>query len=478
MLAKHSLLYVLARGLPGLINFAALAVYTRILTPDQYGQYAIVIALVGLLNMMFFEWLHLGLLRFLPARTVSKPVFLSTVLRVFLIIASVSAIAGLCWYGFSFGLPERHLIIPGLLLLLVTGLFNLNLQLKAAQLLPMHYGRLSAGKSVISLLAGSGLVYYGFGADGVLYALSLGMAVSIGLWARNEWQGLHFDLFDKVLVRKLLIYGLPLSVNLAMAEIISSSDRFFLNWMHNEATTGLYAVGYDLASHVLGVLLMIINLAAYPLAVRALEQQGEQGAKHQLRQNLVLIVGVSFPAAAGLAVLAPGITGLLIGEQFQQAAQVIVPWVALAALLAGLKSYYFDMAFQLGQNTVGQLKVLLVAVVVNLVLNYYLIPEYSAMGAIYATLCAYAIGLILSAVKGRKHFKLPLPGIEIIKITLATIMMGLAIWPFHMLADALTLVISILFGALIYLFAIVLMNVAGTKAIMAQLSLSTVSHAK
>jgi O-antigen/teichoic acid export membrane protein len=478
MLAKHSLLYVLARGLPGLVNFAALAVYTRLLSPEQYGQYAIVIALVGLLNMMFFEWLHLGLLRYLPAKTAPKPVFLSTVFSVFVIILVVCAIAGFCWYGFSSGLVERHLIIPGLLLLTVTGFFNLNLQLKSAQLQPMHYGRLSAGKSVISLIVGSGLVFYGFGAKGVLYALSLGMIVSIGLWARNEWRDLHFDLFDKALVRKLLIYGLPLSVNLAMAEIISSSDRFFLNWMHNEATTGLYAVGYDLASHMLGVLLMIINLAAYPLAVRALEQQGQHGAKQQLRQNLTLIVGISFPAAAGLAILAPGITGLLIGEQFQQAAQTIVPWVALAALLAGLKSYYFDMAFQLGQNTVGQLKVLLVAVVVNLVLNYYLIPDYSAMGAIYATLCAYAIGLVLSAVKGRQYFKLPLPNVEVIKITMATIMMGLALWPFHMLADALTLVISILFGALIYLFSIILMNVTGTRAMVAQLRPGRFSHAK
>lgn len=469
MLAKHSLLYVFARGLPGLINFAVLAVYTRLLTPDQYGQYAIVIAIVGLLNMLFFEWLHLGLLRYLPSKIVSKPVFLSTVITVFIVITSACIIVGLFWYEVSPDMSERHLIFPGFALLLSTGLFNLNLQLKSAQLLPIHYGRLSAGKSIFSLLAGSGLVYYGYGAKGALYALALGMMVSIFLWTKNEWRGLHFNLFDRRLMRKLAIYGLPLSVNLAMAEIISSSDRFFLNWMHNEATTGLYAVGYDLASHLLGVLLMIINLAAYPLAVRAFEQQGQQAAKHQLRQNFILIIGIAFPAATGLAIFAPGITGVLIGEQFQHAAQTIVPWVALAALLAGLKSYYFDIAFQLGQNTVGQLKVLLVAALVNLVLNYFLIPKYSVMGAIYATLIAYAIGLILSAVQGRRYFKLPLPNMEIIKITTATVLMGLAIWPFHTLTGVVDLAVSILFGALAYLFLIILMNVAEVRAMVKQL---------
>ena len=478
MLAKHSLLYLFARGLPGLINFAILVVYTRLLTPDQYGQYAIVIALVGLLNMLFFEWLHLGLLRYLSSKIVSKQVFLSTVLTVFLVMIATCAIIGLVWYGVSSGMGKYHLIIPGLALLLCTGFFNLNLQLKSAQLLPIKYGKLSAGKSVLSLLTGSAMVYYGFGAEGALYGLSLGMAVSMLLWARNDWRRLHYKLFDKGLMCKLIIYGLPLSMNLAMAEIISSSDRLFLNWMHDEATTGLYAVGYDLANHVLGVLLMIINLAAYPLAVRAFEQQGQQAAKHQLRQNLILIAGVAFPAATGLAILAPGITGLLIGEQFQQAAQTIVPWIALAALLAGLKSYYFDLAFQLGQNTVGQLKVLLVAALVNLVLNYFLIPDYSVMGAIYATLVAYAIGLVLSILKGRRYFKLPLPGIEIVKITTATVMMGLAIWPFHTLVDAVNLTASILFGAFVYVFLIILMNVAGVRAMVAQQWANRFNHVK
>ena len=227
MLAKHSLLYVFARGLPGLINFAIIVVYTRLLTPDQYGQYAIVIALVGLLNMMFFEWLHLGLLRYLPSKIASKPVFLSTVLTVFIVIATACVFVGLVWYGVSSGMSKRHLIIPSLILLLCTGLFNLNLQLKSAQLLPIHYGKLAAGKSVFSLLIGSVLVYYGFAAEGALYSLSIGMVASLLIWAGHDWRGLHSKLFDKTLMRKLVVYGLPLSVNLAMAEIISSSDRFF-----------------------------------------------------------------------------------------------------------------------------------------------------------------------------------------------------------------------------------------------------------
>ncbi len=467
MLAKHSLLYVLARGLPGLVNFAALAIYTRILTPTQYGQYALVLALVGMLNMLIFEWLHLGLLRYLPAKIVPKPVFLATLLRAFLVLALICSLVGVVWFGL--GSQNRYLIFPGLLLLLCTGFFNFNLQLKSAQLLPVDYGRLSAGKAVISLIVGTGLVYYGFGAQGALLGLATGMIVSSVFWANKEWQDLRLGCFDKALLWKLVIYGLPLSVNLAMAEIISSSDRLFLKWMHDEATIGLYAAGYDLAGHILGVILMIINLAAYPLAVRALEQKGKEAARGQLQKNFVLIVAIAFPAAAGLAVLAPGVTGLIIGEEFQKVAQMIVPWVALAALLAGLKSYYFDMAFQLGQNTIGQLKVLAVAALVNLLLNFLLIPDYSVMGAIYATVIAYGVGLILSAIKGRKYFQLPVPGAEIIKITVATGVMSLIILPFHKLAGIVDFLVSVTMGAILYLLMILILDVAGTRVLARQL---------
>jgi hypothetical protein len=38
MLLRHSLLYALGRGLPGIVNFLAIAVYTRLLAPEVVLQ--------------------------------------------------------------------------------------------------------------------------------------------------------------------------------------------------------------------------------------------------------------------------------------------------------------------------------------------------------------------------------------------------------------------------------------------------------
>jgi hypothetical protein len=71
-----------------------------------------------------------------------------------------------------------------------------------------------------------------------------------------------------------------------------------------------------------------------------------------------------------------------------------------------------------------------------------------------------------------------LPDKEILKIAMATVMMGLAIWPFHTLAHVMNLIVSILFGAFVYGFLIMLMNVAGVRAIVAQQWAARFSHVK
>ena len=465
MLAKNSFYYLFAHGIPSLLNFSAVIIFTRLMTPDEYGQYALVIAAVSFFNMFLYEWLHLGLLRFLPANITTKNIFLSTVFCAFVALSLLGLALAVELYLFNFAQDKLLLLVLGVLLFWVWGFFHINLQLKTAQMQPAEYGRISAGKSILSLIFGVTLVWYGYAAPGLIVAITLAMFLSMLFWARKEWLHISFRLFDKQLMRKLVLYGFPLAANMALAEVISNSDRVFLVWMHDTATTGLYSVGYDLANHILGVLLMIINLSAFPLAINALEKGGKAAAIIQLRKNFILITAIALPAAVGISILAPGICGLFLGEQFQQTAENLMPWVAAAAFIAGMKSFYFDLAFQLGKYTIGQVKILLVAALVNVILNFLLIPEYSVMGAIYATIAAYMVGLILSIILGRRWLKLPVPGLEFLKILVATVLMGLAAWPFRTQVDIVSLIIAISAGVGVYLTTIFLLNVGGLRGL-------------
>src|SRR5690554_2320575 len=95
LLLDHSLTYVLAWGLPGVLNFLAIAVYTRLLAPESYGEYSLVIATVALLDALLIQWLRLGLLRFLPGLNDEPAALLSTLRNVWLLLATAVSLGTL-----------------------------------------------------------------------------------------------------------------------------------------------------------------------------------------------------------------------------------------------------------------------------------------------------------------------------------------------------------------------------------------------
>jgi O-antigen/teichoic acid export membrane protein len=211
--------------------------------------------------------------------------------------------------------------------------------------------------------------------------------------------------------------------------VVSNSDRFMLGWLLGSAAAGTYAAGYDLANTTVTLLMMVVTLAAYPLAVRSLETEGQEAAREGLRQGGLLLLAVAVPAATGLAVCAPNITEVVLGTAFREAGSEVVPWIALAALLAGIKAYYFDLGFQLGRYTLGLVWVAAAAAGVNLALNFWWIPVLGLMGAVYATAAAYAVGLGLSWWLGRWAFPVPPFPTESVKVVMAAGIMALLLWP-------------------------------------------------
>ena len=63
---SHAAIYLVARGVPGLLAFIAIPLFTRLLDPADYGRYALVVATVNLLNALLFQWTRLSLVRYLP----------------------------------------------------------------------------------------------------------------------------------------------------------------------------------------------------------------------------------------------------------------------------------------------------------------------------------------------------------------------------------------------------------------------------
>ena len=419
MLIQHSVIYFFSRALPGLVNLAALAVYTHLLSPAEYGRYALVIYGVGLANTLLYWWLRLGLVRFAPRYAENQATFLATLLGGFLLVGGISIIAAGVLLLVVTNAPLRAFIVFSTLLLLVSAWFEINLELIRSRLSPIYFGALSLARAVLALSVGATLAWAGMSVWGLL----IGVLVSVflpGLWeTRKSWRNVRIGNLDSSFLRELFVYGLPLIGVFGLEYVISTSDRFMLGWLLDTSATGTYSAAYDLTNQSLTLCMSVVYLAGYPLVVRKLEAEGQQAAYSLLSKYLSAFLAIGLPAVILMSFLAHGISGTLLGSRFHEDAVRIMPWVAVATLFACLKSYYFDTAFQLSRRTSRQILVSAFPAVLNVVLNLWWIPRMGVVGAAYATLAAYLCAAGLSWQLGKREFVMPIMSRDVFRVIAA-----------------------------------------------------------
>jgi O-antigen/teichoic acid export membrane protein len=343
----------------------------------------------------------------------------------------------------------RVVIVPCWILLAVQALFELCCEYARASIRPWHYMGMQIARSGAAILLGVGLIRMGMGWSGPLLGLAGGMAIAVAYAYRADWMDVR-PRIDRDTFIKVCQYGLPLSLTVALTVVISTSDRFLIAWFHGEDAAGLYSVAVDFTSQTLTLLLMVINMAMFPLAVRAFEQEGREAAQEQMRSNASLLLAAGVPCVVGMTVLAPGIAHCFIGKSFREAAVGIMPLIALGTLLAGLKAYHFDAAFQFAHRTIYQVWIVLFAAVVNLALNLVAVPRWGIQGAAVASLIAYVISIVLTAWLGRRHFTLPFPVATSLQVILAGLVMGAVLVPFRSFLSPVAVAAQIAAGAVVY----------------------------
>ncbi|MBW3578435.1 MAG: oligosaccharide flippase family protein [Actinobacteria bacterium] len=460
-MARHASLYLVARVVSGALNFAALAAYTRLLDPSAFGRYALVVAGAAIGYVTLFQWLVLSVARFRQAFLDDTESLTSAVLAGFAGVLGCSAV-GLIFVLLSGTVPGdlRGLVILGACILWAQGWYELNLEFARSELEPRRYLWRSVVRSIAGVTVGITLAAAGYGATGVLLGHLLGYAAgSVPGWSR--W-ATGFVRPPRNVLRQLLTYGLPFVATFALNYVVNGSDRLLIGALINSGQVGLYAAGYDIANNALGVVMSVVNLAGYPLVVRAFERGGSELAEPVIERNVVSLLALALPAATGLAVLAPDIAAVFLGERFQAAAAQVIPWVAFGGFFLWMKAFYADLPFHLRRATVQQAGVSLVAATTNVALNLWWIPTLGMLGAAYATFVSYVVAFVTSLLVGRRLYALAFPVGAAARIVAASGLMALAVVILPV-EGALGLAVRVVIGAALYLVLIAALDVYGLR---------------
>lgn len=479
MLFRHSLTYVLGRGLPAAINSIALIMYTRVLTPQEYGIFAVVLAYVALVDSMLFRWQRFGLLRFHDSMNYEeRRTLLATLIRTFVITGlAVTVIAFSLYLAVPTDVGAGTWIV-GVLLVWATGFYEMVTELVRVKLQPLTYGRLSITRAIVTLATGWTLAAAGLGATGVLIGTLIGYVMPVLLRLRMVRDDVAHGTFDVKLGKTLLLYGLPLSATFALNFVISTSDRLIITWMLGEDASGLYSAAYNIPAQSIGVLVNIVGLAGLPLVFRSMESAGVQAARNIMREYLAILMAVSLPAAVGLVCLSGDISRVLLGTSYQVAAEQVIPIVAIACLIYGVITEYLSLSFQLARQTKATMWSAAVGALLNVVLNILFLPKYGVVGAAYATFWSYVAYFLVAVLLAWRIFPIPCWTRGFHGVILATAGMILVLEHLGDAQNIVDLAIKVSVGLMVYLVAVVLFDAGGVRARLVQSVLQRFSSRK
>jgi O-antigen/teichoic acid export membrane protein len=454
---RHAGAYLLARGVPGIISFLAIPLFTRLLNPRGYGKYTLVATTVGLINALGFQWLRLSFVRYLPASKGNPQKLKSTLLTCQLLLVAVGGLVVSAMFAIPATVSWRSVAIICWLMTAVQPTFELFCEQARATIQPRYYMGLQLTRAALTTGLGVAFIELGFGWWGPLLGMAVGSAVPAIYAFGHDWRGTRLSI-DPGTFTAVCKYGIPLSLTVALAIVISSSDRYLIAYFLGDGPAGLYSAAVDFTSQTLTLLMMSISMAIIPLAMKAYEERGSQAAREQMRHNATLLLVVGVPAVVGIMMLAGNICHCFLGKDFRHEGTRIMPIIALGTFLAGYKAYHLDSAFQFAHRTIHQVWIVLIAAIVNVALNLALIRPLGIIGAAGASVIAYVVSMALTASYGRKHFALPFPMWDFLKVLAASAAMATALCLMRNHRGAAALAAQVGGGGLIYGIVLLSLN--------------------
>ncbi len=458
--------YLPANIVQGVVGFLAIVVFTRLLSPEDFGRYALAYSVFTLAHVAVFTWLEAAMARYWAAETPQTGLadhFASLYRAAFWLTA---AFIPLVVFGVMLWPAE-----PAFRLALGVALIGVPVRAlaKLAQERYRAAGEVAkaAGLDMATTTGGFliGVVFAlaGLGGAAPLLGLLLAPLFALPFILPGELRHARGGAPDPVRLKRYAAFGYPIAVSLILSLVLASTDRFLLAVFMDEAAVGAYHAGYSIANRTLDVMFIWLGAAGAPAMVMALERGGRQALQDAAREQAGLFVLVGLPAAVGVMLVARPLAEVLIGEDLRSAAALITPWIALGAALSGVTVYYFNQVFTLGHRTDRMLWAMAVPAGANVILNLILIPRFGLIGAAWATAASFALGLCASILIGRSVMRLPIPYEALARCGLACAVMAGVVAVIPPVGGAVELIAKAAIGGAVYALAAVILNASGVR---------------
>lgn len=399
-LLKNTVIFSIGNFGTKIISFFLVPLYTNILTTREYGTvdliYTIGMVLVPLLTLNIGE----SIMRFALDKDADCDKIMSTGITILIF----GAIIGLLI------LPIANLFESVSNYSIYIYLYTLTLAFSQIFLCYLRGKEFLLKYSIGNIIQSLTIAIFNIifligmkkGIEGYLMAYILANVCTglYGFWAGKVNLVIKKYSIDIELSKNMIKYSVVLIPNSFMWWIMNSSDRMMVSAMISVTANGVYAVAYKIPT-LLSTITTIFNQAWSYSAIREDESEDKEEYNNRVYENLVTIVIV---VATGLLMIMKPFLSVYVGKEYYTAwhyvPYLIVGFVfmTLGSFIATSYTVHKDSMVFLISGTVGA--------IINLILNFILIPMMGVSGAAFATCISY-FGVFVYRIKDtQKYIKL------------------------------------------------------------------------
>jgi O-antigen/teichoic acid export membrane protein len=392
-LIRNSIIYTVVTVLQKAVSFFLLPVYTRFLSPNDYGITAVVNSLISLLSLFYTLSLGAAYIRFYydvkddaeKLRQLLGTCFAAVCASSLVFTGVVLVLHRWILDPFLKGISFVPFMLIGLATILVNPVYDLYQSELQARQAGRAFGLNTAlffGLNVV--LTVLFIVVLRMQALGMLLANMVAALVfcAYALWRLVPRLRLRVN---RQMLRQVLRYSLPILPHRLSGWMLTLVDRLLINRFLSPSAVGVYNVGFQFGN-VISSFTAAVSQAYSPWFIE--QVKAGEGGGGAIRRSSLLYVTVTAFVGLTIALLSPEIIRLMTTSQYYDAWK-IMPYVTFSQAFTAI--YYATSA----SLTMGKTKYLpitsVIGAAVSITLNLVLIPRFGLTGAAVASVSAMVV---------------------------------------------------------------------------------------
>lgn len=395
-LSKATALYTAGNLFIRSVSFLLLPLYSNLISTEEFGNYALVMSLYAIIAVFYQSGLQSALSKYYleePSKNKRKEIF-STILNSAGLIGLLLTILIFILAGWIAKETTGSVKYDSLLRIVFAALFFESITFIALHLLRTKElaGKVviySSFSAVINLIFNVYLVYYlRLGIYGIIWS-QLIASVSLFIVLVPFLKINYLGVLKADLAKIFFTFSYPLIIAGVLSASVDVIDRFIIDYFLGKSEVGLYSFSYRIAL-LMNIFVMSLRSAWTPYSIRL---YNEGNYKEEFGKSLTKIIAVSLLIFLIVSIFVDDLfnvrfAGFNLFDPRYKGGIEIIPVILISYFFSALVTYYSVYPYISGKS-VHFLISDFIALIINVALNFILIPVYGIMGAAAATFFSY-----------------------------------------------------------------------------------------